>query len=102
MEKETGFRFRVISGDEEARLTFQGALLPDLKPEASAVIDIGGGSTELIAAKRELGIVYPSVRHHGGTCLAAFHPYVVQNLRQGGLWRLTWVGDPEPAVKRVA
>lgn len=57
---------------------------------------------EIIAAKRELGIVYPSVRHAGGTCLAAFHPYVVQNVRQGGLWRLTWAGNPEPVVKRIA
>jgi exopolyphosphatase/guanosine-5'-triphosphate,3'-diphosphate pyrophosphatase len=48
VKQETGFQFKVISGDEEARLTFQGALLPGMKPELSAVIDIGGGSTELI------------------------------------------------------
>ena len=35
----TGFRFQVISGDEEARLTFLGALLPGMAPERSAVID---------------------------------------------------------------
>jgi hypothetical protein len=56
---------------------------------------------ELRAGGGVLGIVYPSVRHAGGTCLAAFHPYVVQNVRQGGLWRLTWAGSPEPAVERV-
>ncbi|MCS6899560.1 MAG: Ppx/GppA phosphatase family protein [Myxococcales bacterium] len=43
---------RVISGDEEARLTFQGALsglrLP-LGP--SLVFDVGGGSTELIVGQ---------------------------------------------------
>jgi exopolyphosphatase / guanosine-5'-triphosphate,3'-diphosphate pyrophosphatase len=49
VQKETGFQFRVISGDEEARLTFVGALLPGMQAERSAVIDIGGGSTELIA-----------------------------------------------------
>jgi exopolyphosphatase/guanosine-5'-triphosphate,3'-diphosphate pyrophosphatase len=62
VEKETGFRFRVISGDEEARLTFQGALLPDLKPEASAVIDIGGGSTEIIASSGGQSVDLGSVR----------------------------------------
>ena len=41
VEKETGFRFRVISGDEEARLSFEGALLPGMRPERSAIIDIG-------------------------------------------------------------
>jgi exopolyphosphatase/guanosine-5'-triphosphate,3'-diphosphate pyrophosphatase len=47
--RETGFRFQVISGDEEARLTFLGALLPGIRADRAAVIDIGGGSTELIA-----------------------------------------------------
>ena len=47
VERETGFRFRVISGEEEARLTFQGALLPGMNPSRTAVIDIGGGSTEI-------------------------------------------------------
>ena len=50
VQKETGFRFRVISGVEEAQLTFAGALLPGMSCEDRAVIDIGGGSTELIAA----------------------------------------------------
>jgi len=48
VEKETGFRFRVISGDDEARYTFLGALLPGFQPSETAVIDIGGGSTEFI------------------------------------------------------
>lgn len=45
-----------------------------------------------------IGIVYPSVRKKGGTCLAAFYPDLVQNLRQGGVWRLEWKGSPVPAV----
>lgn len=49
VERETGFRFRVISGDEEARMSFLGALLPGMDPARSAVIDIGGGSTEIIS-----------------------------------------------------
>ncbi|MCM2278381.1 MAG: Ppx/GppA family phosphatase [Oligoflexia bacterium] len=51
VEKETGFRFRVLSGDEEARMTFLGGLLPGMDPESSAVIDIGGGSTEIIGSR---------------------------------------------------
>lgn len=49
VERETGFRFRTISGDDEAKYTFLGGLLPGLKPAQSAVIDIGGGSTEFMA-----------------------------------------------------
>lgn len=57
---------------------------------------------DLMAARKVLGIVYPSVREPGGTCLAAFHPYVVQNVRQGGLRRLIWSGGPDPTVVRIS
>ncbi len=30
------------------------------------------------------GIVYPSVRHTGGTCLLCFRPALVTNVRKGG------------------
>ncbi|UWX57726.1 Ppx/GppA family phosphatase [Chlorobaculum sp. MV4-Y] len=45
----TGIEIRCISGDEEAVLTFFGAVagLPEV-PEPFTVIDIGGGSTEII------------------------------------------------------
>ncbi len=48
------------------------------------------------------GIVYPSVRDPGGTCLAVFHPHLVQNLRQGYLWRITWDGTAAPTVTRLS
>jgi RES domain-containing protein len=46
------------------------------------------------------GIVYPSMRRPDGTCLVAFRPDLVQNLRQGGIWRLEWQGMPAPTVTR--
>jgi RES domain-containing protein len=46
------------------------------------------------------GIIYPSIRHAGGTCLVSFRPDLVQNLRQGGIWRLEWQGTPTPTVTR--
>jgi exopolyphosphatase/guanosine-5'-triphosphate,3'-diphosphate pyrophosphatase len=40
---------RVISGEEEAALSFYGALPDDIRdPAAVAVLDIGGGSTEIV------------------------------------------------------
>ena len=47
------------------------------------------------------GIVYPSARRAGGTCLVAFVPDLVQNMRQGGIWRLEWQGSPIPSVTRT-
>jgi hypothetical protein len=37
-----------------------------------------------------LGILYPSVRRAGGTCLACFRPSVVSNVRKGFRYKLTW------------
>ena len=48
------------------------------------------------------GIVYPSIRHPGGTCLVAFRPDLVQNLRQGAVWRLQWQGSATPTATRMA
>ncbi|MGZ8998628.1 MAG: RES family NAD+ phosphorylase [Allosphingosinicella sp.] len=41
------------------------------------------------------GIIYPSVRHRGGICIAALWPNVVQSVAQGAIHRLTWSGSPE-------
>ena len=62
VEKETGFKFRILSGDEEARGTFEGALLPGMDPARVAVIDIGGGSTELMACAGGQSLDLGSVR----------------------------------------
>lgn len=47
------------------------------------------------------GIVYPSVRHDGGTCLVALWPHAVQSVAQGGIWRLTWAGDDRPSIQAI-
>jgi RES domain len=39
-------------------------------------------SAELLAVGSP-GIVYPSVRHRGGTCIACFRPALVNNVRKG-------------------
>jgi exopolyphosphatase/guanosine-5'-triphosphate,3'-diphosphate pyrophosphatase len=44
-----GVRPRVVSGDEEARLTFEGALVGlEAPPGDVLVFDVGGGSTEIV------------------------------------------------------
>ena len=43
-----------------------------------------------------LGVIYPSVRHAGGTCVACFRPALVANVRRGKTYRFTWDGGPEP------
>lgn len=48
------------------------------------------------------GIIYLSVRHAGGTCIAALWPNVVQSVAQGAMHRLTWSGSPEYEVEPLS
>ncbi|HXK17668.1 MAG TPA: Ppx/GppA phosphatase family protein [Polyangiaceae bacterium] len=54
-ERILGVRPRVIAGDEEARLTFRGALSGLSLAGRLLVFDIGGGSTELIVGDAAAG-----------------------------------------------
>lgn len=47
------------------------------------------------------GVVYRSVRHAGGECLACFRPALVRNVRIGGHYELRWEGRPEPVVRKL-
>ncbi len=67
-----GLDARTLSGDEEARLTYLGATAARADPEPLLVIDIGGGSTELVIGVRgevrfhvstQIGVVRHSERH---------------------------------------
>ncbi len=55
IEASFGVPVRIVSGLEEARLTFRGALggLPLADSSNLAVFDIGGGSTEVVLGKRD-------------------------------------------------
>ena len=65
---------RVLDGEEEARLTYLGATSAQPPTEPTLVIDIGGGSTEMIVgtgaeisfhASLQAGVVRHSERHVG-------------------------------------
>jgi hypothetical protein len=45
-----------------------------------------------------LGIVYPSVRHAGGTCIVCFRPAGVVNVRKHVRYLLEWAGTAIPRV----
>ena len=73
VRNEFGLDARVLTGDEEARLTFRGAMSGRPAPtEPTVVIDIGGGSTEFVIGVRSevrfhtslhAGVVRMSERH---------------------------------------
>jgi RES domain-containing protein len=67
---------------------------PDTYVQSQALAErlLDGGS---------LGIVYPSVRRAGGTCLACFRPALVMNVRKGTTYRFRWSGQPTPTIVAV-
>ena len=48
------------------------------------------------------GVVYPSVRHAGGTCVACFRPALVSNVRDGALVTFTFAEASRPLKVRVS
>jgi RES domain-containing protein len=59
------------------------------------------GLAERLLDANSLGIVYPSVRNQGGTCLVCFRPALVTNVRKGRTFIFRWNGDPKPTIKRA-
>lgn len=74
-ERHLGFRIDVISGEEEAQLVYAGVAhtLPDTE-SMRLVVDIGGGSTELILGKGDLPLVTESIAIGSGTFGARYFP----------------------------
>lgn len=70
-----------------------------LHPNKALGYPAGNMLAEQTRAQGLNGIVYPSVRHTGGTCLVALRPAAVQSVRQGDVYRLAWRGGPEPSVE---
>ena len=58
VEQTLGVPPEVVSGDEEARLSFTGAVrgLPADAQSPYLVVDIGGGSTEFVVGSRDAGV----------------------------------------------
>jgi exopolyphosphatase/guanosine-5'-triphosphate,3'-diphosphate pyrophosphatase len=72
VRNDFGLDARVLSGDEEAQLTFLGAMSGRDTSEPTVVIDIGGGSTEFVIGRERnagfhvslpAGVVRMSERH---------------------------------------
>jgi hypothetical protein len=68
---------------------------PCLDPDPAVGYPAGNAIAAMARAEGLNGIIYPSVRQAGGTCIAALWPNVVQSVAQGSMYRLTWAGTPD-------
>ena len=70
---ELGLEYRVLSGVEEAEMSFRGALsmLPEI--QAATVVDIGGGSTEIVTGQAGRGPTFRTSLDVGSVRLTERH-----------------------------
>ncbi|MGH8465223.1 MAG: Ppx/GppA family phosphatase, partial [Pseudomonas sp.] len=74
-ERHLGFPIDVISGQEEARLVYTGVTHRSPSPDKMRlVVDIGGGSTELILGWGDQPLLTESINVGSGTWSARFFP----------------------------
>ncbi|MEA3180711.1 MAG: hypothetical protein QOI59_4234 [Gammaproteobacteria bacterium] len=75
---------------------------PDfMDPNPDMSYSIGNRFADAVRAAGHYGIVYPSLRHPGGTCLVALVPHAVQSVAQGRVIRMRWTGTPGPDISTV-
>lgn len=72
-----------------------------LNPSPTAGYPIGNAVAEAARARGLNGIIYPSIRHPGGTCFVALWPHAVQSVAEGDIYRLVWAGTAHPAIARM-
>lgn len=72
-----------------------------LHPDPAQGYPAGNALADTARAVGHNGIIYPSVRRAGGTCLVALRPHAVQSVAQGDILRLAWTGEPTPRIERL-
>jgi hypothetical protein len=77
--------------DIRGSVGYEACLAPD------SYVAAQGLAAELLNAG-SLGLVYPSVRYEGGTCIACFRPAIVGNVRRDRRYRFTWDSGKKPRI----
>jgi len=101
LKNRAGLEAKVLSGEEEARLSYRGALSGlGVDPLITAVADVGGGSTELVWREGghlrfrsvNAGAVRMTASAAGEMEIAAVLSLVLEEARRGGIQNLAGVG----------
>lgn len=75
-------------------------------PNDNAVYDSGSysSSQELSKVLKSIGgrgVIYKSVRHTGGECIACYRPKSILNVRQGHHFEFRWHDESEPEIVQL-
>lgn len=72
---------------------------PALNPDPATGYPAGQSLATALRREGHRGLLYPSVRRTGGACFVAFDPGIIQNVRPGASWNITWSGSPEYSIE---
>lgn len=72
-----------------------------LDPDKSIGYPAGNALADAVRSRGLNGIIYPSVRHAGGTCIVALWPHAVQSATQGEVYRVIWQGTPAHTITKL-
>jgi hypothetical protein len=86
--------FRTMFHDLRGSDAFGSCLDPDSYAASQAL------ARRLLAAGSH-GIIYPSVRHRGGECVACFRPPLVTEVKAAAHYVFVWEGTAAPLVTRL-
>jgi hypothetical protein len=75
---------------------------PCLDPDPAKGYPIGNALSDAARTQGLNGLIYPSVRHVGGTCIVALRPHAVQSVAPGAVYRFEWTGRAEPTITRMS
>ena len=107
IEAACGARLEILDARDEARLAFQGAtgMLTRCPPGPLGVVDVGGGSTELVVGTREAGVTWSVSLPLGSSGITRDElpsdpptPRELARVREKLAGRFAAVGAPQPAV----
>ncbi len=105
--RDTGWRIRLLSGPEEAEMTFRGALemLPEqikINHDSAIVLDIGGGSTEAASGRLSKGAI-PEVFHSVDAGCVRFTErfFSEENLSEKGIPTMESVNACKSAIRKL-
>ena len=102
IQSDVDIQIELISGSEEARLIYLGVLSGmALEDESYVIIDIGGGSTELILADKKDAIALTSTRIGAVRLKNDFLDSQPINKERANFLRTFIQGSLEPSIEKI-
>ncbi len=106
LERETGIKVRVLSGEDEGHLDYVG-VVNTVSPETGLIVDVGGGSTKLVGYRDRLkekavtlpfGIVTLTQKFGMSDQIEAASLHALEETLSQEFGRIPWIGQYDTLI----